>query len=130
MTLITNELCIPVRASTIPVLLLATHRSAQYQISQSLLLQLLILAIRLQRKLKRREGGIIGHLVVTAIGGYLMETYVLRGVSVTAMAVPFGLVGGPTTVIRMAVTALHHIINPLLLTVDMFVLVVFIMFSV
>ena len=59
-----------------------------------------------------------------------METYVLRGVSVTAMAVPFGLVGGPTTVIRMAVTALHHIMNPLLLTVDMFVLVVFIMFSV
>ena len=69
MKLITKAQCLPVGASTITVLLLAIHRSAQYQRSQSLLLLLLVLAIQLQGKLKRRDGGIIGRLGVTEIGG-------------------------------------------------------------
>ena len=46
------------------------------------------------------------------------------------MATRFSFGGGTTTVNRMAVTALHHIMNPLLLTVDMFALVVVFMFAV
>ena len=46
------------------------------------------------------------------------------------MDVQFGLGGGPTTLNRMALTALHHTTNPLLLTVDMFDLVVVFMFAV
>ena len=46
------------------------------------------------------------------------------------MAVRFGLRGGPTTINRRSVTDLHHIMNPLLLTVDMFALIVVFMFSV
>ena len=41
-----------------------------------------------------------------------MERDVLIGVSVTEMAVWFGLGGGPTTVNRISVTALHHIMTP------------------
>ena len=46
------------------------------------------------------------------------------------MAVQFGLIGGTTTVNRRTVTALHFIMNPSLLTVGMFVLVVVFMFAV
>ena len=62
MKLITKELCLPVRASIIPVLLLAIQRSERYRMSQSLLLRLLLLAIRLQRNSNWTEGGIIGRL--------------------------------------------------------------------
>ena len=61
--------------------------------------------------------------MVTAILVYLKEINVWRLVSGTAMDVWFSLVGGPTTVNRMAVTALHHIMNPFLLTVDIFALI-------
>ena len=54
-----------------------------------------------------------------------MERYFLRGISGTAMNVQFGFGGGPTTVNRMAVTALHCIMNPLLLTFVMFDLIFF-----
>ena len=73
MTLITKALCLPVVASTIPVLLLAIQRSARYWISRSLLLQLLLLTIRLRRKFNLRQGGIIGRLGFTSIKGYLIE---------------------------------------------------------
>ena len=86
--------------------------------------------MRLRRKFKIREGGIKGRLGVTEIVGYLMEKYDRRGFSGTAMDVLFGLGGGTTTVNRMDVTALHRIANPSLLTVDMFELVFFFMFSV
>ena len=46
-TLITKALCIPIGDSTIPVLLLEIQRSAQYQISQAILLRLLLLTIRI-----------------------------------------------------------------------------------
>ena len=52
-----KTLCKPVRDFTIPVLLLIIQISAQCQISRSLLLRLLLLAIRLQRKLNWRGGG-------------------------------------------------------------------------
>ena len=45
------------------------------------------------------------------------------------MSVWLGLGGGPTTVNIMAVTYFHCIMNPLLLTIDMFDLVVVFMFS-
>ena len=72
MTFIMKELCITLGDSDIPVLLLAIQRSEWYRISWSLLLLLLILAIRLWRKLIWRERGIIGWLGVTYIGGYPM----------------------------------------------------------
>ena len=73
MKMITKSLCLPVGASTIPVLLLTIQRLARYQISLLLLLQLMILYIWLQMRFNCREGGIIGRLGVTALGGYLME---------------------------------------------------------
>ena len=60
MTLITRELCIPVRDSSVPVILLVIQRSERYRISRSLLLRIMLLAIWLRRKLNWREGGIIG----------------------------------------------------------------------
>ena len=53
----------------------------------------------------------IGWIGVTAIGGYLMERYVWRGVSSTTTDVLFGLGGGPTTVNIMAVTDLYCIVT-------------------
>ena len=49
-----------------------------------------------------------------------MEIDVYRGLSGTAMTVRFGLGGVPTTVNRMAVTALHHIMTCLFVSLDMF----------
>ena len=120
MTLMTKALYLPVGASTIPVLLLEIQRSAQYRISRLLLLRLLLLTIRLRRKFNWREGGVIYQLGVTAIGGYLMEIDVYRGLSGTAMTVRFGLGGVPTTVHRMAVTSLHCIMNHLFVSLGMF----------
>ena len=45
------------------------------------------------------------------------------------MAVRFGFRGGPTTVNRTSVTALHHIMKPSLLTIEIFSLIVVFMFS-
>ena len=120
MILITKALCPPAGASTIPFLLLAIQRSAQYQISWLLLLRLLILTIHIRRELNLREGGIIGRMGVTAIGGYLMERDFWRGVSGTAMTVRFSLGGVPTTVNRMDVTALHRIMTHSFVSLDMF----------
>ena len=119
-TLIMKVLCIPVRDSTIPVLLLVIQRSAQYWISQSLLLWLLLLAIRIQRKFNCTKGGIIGRIVVTSIGGYLMEIEFWILVSGNSMSVWFGLGGGPTTVNIISVTALHRIVTPPLVFLDVF----------
>ena len=91
MKLISKALCLPVGASTIPVLLLVIQKSARYRILQSLLLLILLLAIQIRRKLKRREGGIMWRMGVTEIWGHLMERYIWIGVSGTAMAVRFGL---------------------------------------
>ena len=121
MTLITKALCLPVRASTIPVLLLAIHRSAWYRISRSLLIKLLLFDIRLRRKFNWREGVIIGCLGVTVIWGYLKERDIWRWVSSTAMTIWFGLVGGYTTVNIMAVTALHIIMTHSCVSLEMFV---------
>ena len=115
-----KALCLPVGASTISVILLKIQRSAQYRRSQSLLILLLILDIRLRRKLKIREGGRIVRLGVPIIVGYLMEIYVLRGVSGTNMTVQFSFGGGPTDVNRMSVTALHCIMTHLFVPLDMF----------
>ena len=71
--LITESLCLPAIDWTIPVLLLAIQRSSRYQRSLLLLLLIMLLDIRLQRKFKIREGDIIGHIGVTTIGDYLME---------------------------------------------------------
>ena len=90
MTLIKKALCIPVGDSAIPVLILKIQRSARYRISQLLLFQLLLLVIRLQIKLNLREWVIIRRLGVTTIVYYLMEIYVWRGVSGTAISVWFG----------------------------------------
>ena len=120
MKLITKALRLSVQDSNITVLLLAIKISSQYRRSQFTLILVVLLGIRLQRKLKRREGGIIGRLGVTLIWGYLMERDVWRGVSSTAMVVQFGLGVVPNTVNRMAVTDLRHITNPSLQTVDMF----------
>ena len=111
MKLITKALCLPDGSSTIPVLILAIKRSAQYRIQQSLLIQLLIFNIWLQRNSNWSEVGIIGCLGVTIIGGYPIEIDVLIGVFGTDMDVGFGFGGGPTTVNRMAVTALHRIVT-------------------
>ena len=46
------------------------------------------------------------------------------------MAVQFGLIGGPTTINRRTVTALHFTMNPSLITVGMFSLIVVFMFAV
>ena len=119
-TLITKSLCLPIGASTISVLLLVIQISARYRRSRSLLLLLLLLAVQLLRRLKIREGGILWRLGVNEIGCYLMEGYVWREVSSTAVAVKFGLGGGSTTVNRMDMTALHQTMNPLLLIVDIF----------
>ena len=67
MTSITKALCIPVRESNIPVLLLTIQISAQYQISLYLLIRLLLLVIHLQRKFNLRDAGIIVWIGVTAI---------------------------------------------------------------
>ena len=120
MKLTSKSLCLPFGASNIPVLILTIHRLAQYWISQSLLLWLLILTICIWRKFNSGEGGIIGRLGVTAIGGYLMERDVWRWFSGTAMTVRLGLVGVTNTVNIMAVTALYHIMNHLFLYLDMF----------
>ena len=119
MTFIMKALCIPFGASTIPFLLFAIQISAQYQISQSLLLRLLLTDIWLQRKLNWGEGGIIGLLGVRFIGVYIMERYVWRGVSGTSMDVRFSLVGGPTTVNIISVTDLYCIMTHLFFFLDM-----------
>ena len=128
--LTTKELCIPVVASTIPVPLLTIQISARYQRPQLLPLLLLILAIPMERNLKRRDGGIIGRLGVTEILCFLMERDVWIVFYGTAMTIQFGLGVLPTTVNIMAMTALHRIMNPLLLNVDMSSLVVVLMFDV
>ena len=46
------------------------------------------------------------------------------------MDVQFGLRRGPTTVNRRTVTDFHFIMNPSLLSVDMFTLVIIFMFSI
>ena len=60
MEVITKELFIPVIDSTIPVLILEIQRSSPYGISQSLLLQLLLLDVRLKVKFDWRERVIPG----------------------------------------------------------------------
>ena len=120
MKLITKSLCIPVESSTIPFLILIIQRSAQYLISQSLLIRLLILAIWLRRKFNWRDAGIIGRLGFTGIGFYLMERYFWIGFSGTSMTVWFGFVGEPTTVNRMFMTYLHFIITHSFASLDMF----------
>ena len=120
MELITKALCPLFGTSTITVLLLAIQRLARYRISRSLLLWLILLAIRIQRKLNWREGGIIGRLRVTDIGGHLLERYVWIGISGTAMTVWFGFGGGTTTVNMMDVTALHRIMTPSFVSLEMF----------
>ena len=59
-----------------------------------------------------------------------MEIDVLRGVSGTEISARFGLGRGTTIVNRIAMTALHHITNSLLLANAVFVLVIFMMFFV
>ena len=59
-----------------------------------------------------------------------MEIYVQRRVSSTAMHVQFSLGVVPTNVNRIAVTALHHIMKPLLLTNGIFSLIIVFMFDV
>ena len=120
MTLITKKLCIPVGDSTIIVILLVVHISARYRIPRLLLLRLMLLDIQLRRKFNWRDGGIIGRLGVTAIGGYLIEIDVLIGVSGTAISIRFGLEGGLTDVNIIYVTALHHITTPSFVLLDMF----------
>ena len=53
-----------------------------------------------------------------------MEIDVLRGFSGTAMSVRFGLGGGSTTVNRISVTALHHIMTPLFVSLDTFAVLI------
>ena len=120
MKLITKAMCILVRDSTTTFLLLTIKRSSWYQMSRSLLLRLLLLAIRLRRKLNWMEGGIIGRVGVTTIGGYLMDIYVWIGVSDTAMYVGFYFRGGHTDVNRISMTDLHLIMTPLFVSLDMF----------
>ena len=128
--LIMKALCLPVRASNIPVILHTIKISERYRGSWSLLLLLMLLAIQLRSKLKMREGDLIGWLGVISIGGYLMEIYLWTEFSGTAMAIRFSLGGGPNNVNRMTVNALHCIMKPSLLTIDIFALVVVFMFSV
>ena len=120
MALMTKSLCISIWDSAIPVLLLEIQRSARYRISRSLLLPILLLAIQLRRKFNWRELCIIGWIGVTAIVCYLMERYVWRWVSGTAMFVGFGFGGGPTTVNTISMTALHRIMNPSFVSLNMF----------
>ena len=108
---IMKALCIPVGASTIPVILLEIQRSAQYRISRSLLIRLMILTIRLQSKLNYREGVIIGCKGVTNIVFYLMGRDVWRWFSGTSMNVRLGFGGGHTTVNRMSVIALNWVMT-------------------
>ena len=120
MKLIKNTLCIPLRDSDTPVLLLVIKISAQHRISRLLLLRLLTLAIRLRRNFNWREGGIIGRPGFNIIWGYLTEIYVWRGVSGTSMSVWLGFLGGPTTVNRNSMTPLHCIRTPLFVSLGMF----------
>ena len=119
MILITKALCLLIGASNITVLL-EIHRSARHRISRSLLLRLLILAIRLQRKLNWKDGVIIVRIGFTDTGGYLIERYLWRGVSGTTMTVRFCFRGGPTTVNRISVTSLHHIMTHLFVFLEIF----------
>ena len=49
-----------------------------------------------------------------------MKRDVSRGFSGTDISVKFGLGENPTTLNRISVTALHHIMNPLFVSLDMF----------
>ena len=49
-----------------------------------------------------------------------MKRDVSRGFSGTDISVKFGLVENPTTLNRISMTALHHIMNPLFVSLDMF----------
>ena len=89
-------------------------------ISRSLLIQIFLLEIRLWRNLNFRDGGIIGRVGVTSIGGYLMGIDVWRGIYVTEMAVRFDLGGGPATVNRVYVTDLYRITTHSFFYLDMF----------
>ena len=74
-------------------------------------------------------GGITRLLEVTVMGGYLLERCASREPFGFEMAV-LGSTRRPTTVNKLAVPALRHILTPSFITVDMLALVIPYLFAV
>ena len=67
---------------------------------------------------------------MTVQGVFLMEINASGGPFGFTMAVPIGSTRGPTSVNKLAVSALQRILTPLFIAIDMFDLVVPYLFSV